>query len=839
MRCVKMTHLAWKSRTRAVAGATVQAVFRRFSGCLTGGIVCAYNRPQRLQPEKDHVKRFVLCAVMVSALALAILALLCRRAPLQSAAPTQWLSAPPSPKATTAAAASAPGPGRKLPPSVITNPVPSAMMGAAEPEGPLADFTAFAKWAEQFVAGNASASSARGQALAWKRRQAMLELIETDPGKALSLTVPFGWRSALPASVTRYFEQWVDGRGSLDVLVGTDFERGKVTVYREAQIGQKRYKAFVYGARKSQVSQTRTPLHGIALDDKLALQSDPLRILGAAEAEALEKERGKAADQICGVSGLQADVRQQRVAAEIGGEVRYFCGPDHARLVNDQWLAAAGGSGAGAGPFAASGGSDWTHGPKTLLYMRVNFPDDLTEPISEAGAYKVMDGVNDYYTEGSYNMTAITATVTPLMTLPNTKPWYSTAGPGALLSDAREAARHAGFETGNYDRDIACFTTVPTYTFGGLAFVGGKGVWLQSTGVGVTSHELGHNYGLWHANFWNATNSIIGPGTNYEYGNIFDTMGSGGVAQFNAVHKNILNWLPDTAVHNVTSNGVYRIYTYDVPTRVEGRFYAAKVKKDFERDYWLEFRHSYISNPWLQNGVLLNWAPRPESNGGTHLLDTTPGTLADRDDAAVVVGRTFIGPAGGRNITPLGRGEPVGAGGDDPGAGAARRGNHQPAPPRADAAAAGPSAGGGSALDRDGVVSRDRPRRGARGTAGSGDGGDSGRLGGRRVTGSAGGGGHQAALPATHHLHERGGDARIVDRPRPRLDLVERRLPIVGGPVAALRAERIVRAAHRDDAADVVEVLVKPAGGVAEAVGAEVVLVGHPGGGLGAWPTGP
>src|ERR1041384_290133 len=203
---------------------------------------------------------------MVSALALAILALLCRRAPLQSAAPTQSLSAPPSPKATTAAAAAAPGPGRKLAQAAPTNTSPLAMMGAAEPEGPLTDFTAFAKWAEQFLAGNASASPTRGQALAWKRRQAMLELIETDPEKALRMTVPFGWRSALPAKVTRYFEQWVDGRGSLDVLVGTDFERGKVTVYREAQIGQKRYKAFVYGARKSQVSQTRTPLHGIALD---------------------------------------------------------------------------------------------------------------------------------------------------------------------------------------------------------------------------------------------------------------------------------------------------------------------------------------------------------------------------------------------------------------------------------------------------------------------------------------------------------------------------------------------------------------------------------------------
>jgi len=46
------------------------------------------------------------------------------------------------------------------------------------------------------------------------------------------------------------------------------------------------------------------------------------------------------------------------------------------------------------------------------------------------------------------------------------------------------------------------------------------------------------------------------------------------------------------------------------------------------------------TNPWLQNGFLLNWAPWPESNGGTSLLDTTPGTPMNDDskeDCALVI----------------------------------------------------------------------------------------------------------------------------------------------------------------------------------------------------------
>jgi hypothetical protein len=372
-------------------------------------------------------------------------------------------------------------------PTLPANRTPVPATAPTKADDSLAAITAFSNWAEQFLAGNTSVNAARGEALAWKRREALLDLIETDPKKALAMAVPYRWRRALPTNVTRYFEQQVDGRGALNVFVATDFEQGKTRSYREVQVGGKNFQAFVYGRRLGEVSKSKIPIHGIALDGKLALHADPVRILDSAEAEALEKERGQPVEKICGVSGLPADSRNQPVPADVGGEVKFFCGVDHARLVNEHLMLAESGED-GASPAQATAANDaWMHGPKTVLYMRVNFPDDLTEPISEASAYNVMNVVNTFYTEGSYGLTSLSPTVTPLMTLPNTKWWYSTAGPGALISDAREAARRAGYETDNYDLDIAAFTSVPDFDFGGLAAVHGKSVWLQSTGAGVTA----------------------------------------------------------------------------------------------------------------------------------------------------------------------------------------------------------------------------------------------------------------------------------------------------------------------------------------------------------------
>jgi hypothetical protein len=537
----------------------------------------------------------------------------------------------------------------------------------------LVAFVDFARWAEQFT--NTSASVVEGERLAWKRREAMAQLVETDPVKALALAVPYAWRQALPPQVTRFFEEQMDGRGELNVAVATDFERGQSAVLRNVHLGAKTYAAFVYGRRITQSCKSGIPLHGIALEGKMAVGEDPLRVLTGEEAAALAKTRGRPLDEICGVSGQPARSRHQPVYAESGGGIICFCGTDHYDLVNRQWALAESGAGGfgGTGVAGVGGATDdsWTHGPKSLLYLRVNFPDDLTEPISEDDAYSAMDGVNGYYVGNSYDLTSLDPTVAPLVTLPQKKAWYATIGPGQLLADAREATRLAGYDTANYDRDIVAFTSVPGFSFGGLAYVGGKGVWLQSMGVGVTAHELGHNYGLWHANFWDATAnaSMMGPGTNLEYGNIYDTMGfaAAGNYQFNAAHKSKLDWLKADAVLVITNSGVYRIYPFDVPdwSRVDGRFYAAAVQKDFMRYYWVEFRQLFTNNPWLQNGALLNWSPWPQSDGGTQLLDTTPGSPTpggdSREDAALVVGRTFNDNAAGVHITTLARGTNGGA----------------------------------------------------------------------------------------------------------------------------------------------------------------------------------
>ncbi len=525
----------------------------------------------------------------------------------------------------------------------------------------------FAVWADAFASG--ASNIAEGKQLAKERRAEMKNLIQTNPQRALAETVPFAWRQQLPPEITAEFEQQLDGRGNLMVAVGTDFSQGTSFVDRRVEMGGKTYQAYVYGRRLIQACQTGIPLHGIALDGKMAVLPDPLRKLGSDEASALAAQSGTPLEEICGVSGQAADSRNQPVYAESGHGILCFCGDDHYALVNrSQALAESGGTAATGDKTTLSGDATiddaWTEGPKAVLYMRVNFPDDLTEPISEADAYEAMEQVNNYYTSQSYNLTSMDATVTPLLTVPQVKAFY-TPDPSLLLADARAAALNAGFDTDNFDRDIVVFTGVPGYTFGGLAYVGGKGVWLQSMGAGVTSHELGHNEGLWHANLWNTTSNFsgIGPGTNLEYGNVYDTMGSAnaGIYQFNSAHKNALDWLKADAVQLVATSGVYRIYPMDDPTRVAGRSYAAVVRKDLMRNYWIEFRNLFTGNPWTQHGALLNWAPWELSNGGSHLIDTTPGSPDpsdpdSRDDAAVVIGRTFNDEAAGVHITTLARG---------------------------------------------------------------------------------------------------------------------------------------------------------------------------------------
>lgn len=600
------------------------------------------------------MKRGLLFVLCVGALLLALF--IAGRAPSQR--PPLAQASPPAVSATNLAASpSSIGPMHAAP----ANSVLPAAVAASSSKGEPSEFAAFAAWVELRLAGDPSADEARGEALAWKRREVMLGLIERDPARALSLAVSFQWRRTLPPNVTRHFEEWIDGRGDYEVAMAESITGGGEIVYRWAVIEGTRYRAFVHGKRLAQKSQSNIPLHGIALAGKIALAPEPIRFIATDEAETLEYARGHAAGKVCAVCGQAAPAGRQGMIGEIGGETRLFCSDEHAQLAGRNLVDAAKG-GTGSGPAlneVAGGGTTWTLGRKDVLYMRVNFPDDLTEPNSETAAYDAMNEVNKFYVDNTYDQLWLSTTVTPLLTLPQVKAWYATAGPASLLADAREVARKAGFDTANYQLDIVSHTSVPNFDWCGLGYVGGKGTWLQCSGAGVTAHELGHNFGVVHANYWNPDadyTSTHGPGVNEEYGNIFDTMGNAAVGnnQFNALFKNSLDWLPAPTIQPVTTNGVYRLYALDAALRTSGRFYAATVRKDFERDYWVEFRNRFTGNASLQNGVLLDWSPWSQS-GGVELIDATPAT-ATLTDAAVVIGRTFSDSLAGIHITPLARG---------------------------------------------------------------------------------------------------------------------------------------------------------------------------------------
>jgi hypothetical protein len=305
--------------------------------------------------------------------------------------------------------------------------------------------------------------------------------------------------------------------------------------------------------------------------------------------------------------------------------------------------------------------TEWSVGSKRLLFMRLIFPDDITEPISVASADALMTNVSRWYREKSYGTLNLVSDVTPLLEMPFAKSSYPSRGMARLLDDARAVAAQRGFNPDDYDLDIARFTPVPTWDFGGSAIVGGKGLWLQSSSLSIVIHELGHNFGLEHANFWAAgADSVIGPGAHEEYGNLFDimgqTLGDPDPLHFNAIWLNRLEWLNSSFVTTVTTSGVYRLHAFDVATLVSGTSYALKIQKDQTREYWAEFRQKFTSNPSSRNGIILNWSPWQNSRAGTHLLDTTPGSPAgnaSKDDSPLTLGRTLSDLEAGIHLTPL------------------------------------------------------------------------------------------------------------------------------------------------------------------------------------------
>ncbi|NNM28937.1 MAG: PKD domain-containing protein, partial [Akkermansiaceae bacterium] len=553
----------------------------------------------------------------------------------------------------------------------------------------------------------------------------MKELIRRDPQRALAQAVPYEVRRKLPREVLQLLEEPVNVTGDIEVWITCGLDRSDVSrTDHFAQLPDGRQmRLFPYGRRLDVTTKRGISLHGIAIDDLMAVADDPLRVVPDGERAARGLKPG--AVEIGGRLYEIADMTDLARLRKMLRDDEMTLGPLHLanyRALRDGMVEGVVAMTAGDGDDPAGGDdplpppppSAWTEGAKTMLYIRARFADQdpAFDPIPLSTLQTRQGKVEQFWSDNSYGKGSLTTTITDTVTLSFDAP-ATTAGKPSLstiLADARSAAvaANSAWNYQNFD-----FYTVLTqggaWGYGGIASVGGRGSHLNGAGaanVRTASHEFGHNLGLRHANYWRTDSpspigrdsfpGYRGDGTDderVEYGHKFSVMsaqGGGGDldnlrGHYTPGEKVRLDWLEqaDNDWISVTGSSSVRLYRHDIPeaehaARTLNVPRAIKINLDSDdyvsspRRYWLTYRRlptNGIAETWLRRGLQVDWQRNSYGSNGAIQLDMTPYSRDsttvggnwttdnnDKEDAALIIGRTYTDAAKDIHFTPVAQG---------------------------------------------------------------------------------------------------------------------------------------------------------------------------------------
>jgi len=445
------------------------------------------------------------------------------------------------------------------------------------------------------------------QTLAAQRQKLLSSLIQTNPGDVLRVAIPNEISQTMPSAVQNYVEKDTVAQGVLEVLVEMNGTPDKTT-------GTKMH----YGLT---VAQGKLRLHFASDPPEHLLTGSIVRAHGVQVAGDLALASGNTSTTSTGTSSLQVVSAASAPAAS---------------------------------------------GAVNTLVILVNFQDNPSaQPWAPSTVQNmVFTQTSNWDMENSFQHTWLTGDVAGWFTIPVASTNCATS---TIKSAAQSAAQSAGYNLSNYSHFIYLMSSnTGCAAWWGLATIGGGDVWVNGEykiAVHVFAHEMGHNFGLYHAHTSDCgTQVVCSSGTLSEYGDGFDTMGASSynAPHYDSFHKEQLGWLNGSSgqppITTVTSSGTYQLSPYEVQ---DNNPKALKILQSGASNtyYYVEFRQaqgfdSFLSNYTDVMGGVMFHSASPSNANSSDLLDLTPTSPSSFSHPALVVGQSYTDSASGMTITP-------------------------------------------------------------------------------------------------------------------------------------------------------------------------------------------
>jgi hypothetical protein len=221
------------------------------------------------------------------------------------------------------------------------------------------------------------------------------------------------------------------------------------------------------------------------------------------------------------------------------------------------------------------------------------------QPFSAADVDAAMQRVIPFYANASFAKVTLSYTQTPWLDDLSAPPCAAASGYGSLASSLRATAIASGYQIANYDREI--FLIPKDTNCSTLGVTEPDGIILNgSLAPSVIVHELGHSFGMGHAQAFDCRYTPARYCRVIPYGDIWDVMGGGGDAQvsshgigdFGALQKARAGWITPT---DITKSGIYRIAALEQPSSLP----QALVIRAGAFEFWIDHREPVGNDAYL------------------------------------------------------------------------------------------------------------------------------------------------------------------------------------------------------------------------------------------------